>query len=788
MTTGTQSRAVLPLAAAVVATIVLLTAPADAGESELNAALTALTNHVNGTAPLNASQIEAYKLTIDANRTIFGDSQATIQASFNLVSTYDSYIGPLWSLGSPTANGFTRNSVVNDIHWTMFNVMQDIMDDTYTAGNLQTYPSLLGAFKFGSADVFPGHVNPPSNPTATYTVAIDGSFLKSWGRDTMHWSDADHPARQPTGAYLTPGTIATVTVPSSLVGKGYKLRVEGHSWDFSNKNPVDRLDRCSLLYDINSTQLQVASPLGGSIYIEVPYLANAGVVNVQFQNVVQAPFFSMQSFHTTTEAEWLAMVNSSNRAPWTDFQTDKFMMNVPTGWIYKMNYSTASLLMQDWDKAMDIINDLMGFPHIRGKESMFPQVDVRIRASAYAPGYPAVNDTYNPDTNYGGTSSNNLVKGPQYAAYYELHELGHQYLFPKFPGETEAEVNLLHVAVWNQGFGYDLNAALRGSMGDNNTFRTLDTTAIEWMASFNFVKKQPMDQLEKQYQLKGHAKFVEIAKTFGWGVLGDYWKSFNTDYENGVSYSTDIDSLLLRLAKNVGADITPLFHFYGVHPQNLTSLQAALRTANVRASKDMYDLLAHYKTLVPANNDAFRQYCLSWWGHQPSVTGYWTESEHAKQWDDTYGTKYTENTAAAIKAVIDDLIHQYFPTPYDYIGYDLGDLNRDGTVDGADWRMFIAGNQADLSGLTWKDSYLRGDLDGDGDSDIYDFAKFREAYELYHPEPGAFEAMVASYSAPEPSSLLLLAVGGLALLLLRLLGTSQPKRIAWRKRCVTHPE
>jgi len=225
-----------------------------------------------------------------------------------------------------------------------------------------------------------------------------------------------------------------------------------------------------------------------------------------------------------------------------------------------------------------------------------------------------------------------------------------------------------------------------------------------------------------------------------------------------VSYSTDIDSLLLRLSKNVGKDITPLFHFYGVHPQNITSLQAALRTANVRASKDMYDLLAHYETLIPANNAAFRQYCLSWWGKQPSVTGYWTESEHAKQWDNTYGTMYTENTATAIKAVIDDLIHQYFPTPYNFIGYDLGDLNKDYTVDGLDWQMFIAGSQADLSGLTWQQSYVRGDLDGDGDNDIYDFAKFRGAYELYYPEPGAFEAMVAA-SVPEPGTILLLAVG-----------------------------
>ncbi len=52
-----------------------------------------------------------------------------------------------------------------------------------------------------------------------------------------------------------------------------------------------------------------------------------------------------------------------------------------------------------------------------------------------------------------------------------------------------------------------------------------------------------------------------------------------------------------------------------------------------------------------------------------------------------------------------------------------------------------------------------GDLDGDGDNDINDCVLFREAYELANPAPGAFEAMVASYSVPEPGSMMLLAIG-----------------------------
>ncbi|MFN3166087.1 MAG: sialate O-acetylesterase [Phycisphaeraceae bacterium] len=94
----------------------------------------------------------------------------------------------------------------------------------------------------------------------------------------------------------------------------------------------------------------------------------------------------------------------------------------------------------------------------------------------------------------------------------------------------------------------------------------------------------------------------------------------------------------------------------------------------------------------------------------------------------------------------------------------LGDLDFDGSVTAADWVIFISNAQADMSGLTAAQTAQAGDLDGDGDNDIYDFALFREAYEADNPAPGAFEAMVASTSVPEPGSLAVLGLGGLGLL------------------------
>jgi len=619
---------------------------AKAMKPELLSAIAALKGHINGAAALTDKQIEAHKLTIDSHKEIFGYDDAVIKACFDLVATYDDKIGPLW-----VARGdFNRKALVNDIHWTVYNVMQNIMDRVYTRQNILKYADIIKGFKFKCSGYFPGAVTPPADAAAAYTVKTNGSYPKTFGRTE------DGFARRPTGAYLAPGSIATVTVPASMVGKGYRVRVGAHSWDFSNRPSVKRLDRSSLAYSINSADVKVASPLGGGIYIEVPYLAAAGIVDVKIANAVRSPFFSATSFHKTSLSEW-QNTERNHKAPWADFDSDKFMMNVPTSWINKLDDPVT--LMKNWDLAMDAMNDLMGLPHVRGRETMYCQVDLQMRVSVFAPGYPCVNDRYSPKTAYDGNVKHYLVRGPQYAPDYVFHEQGHGFGFVKFGGEMESTVNLLHVAVWNQKFGYSLDEAFRGSREGSKAYHTLDTTAVQWMTSLSFAAKKPMSEAEKAYQLKGHAKFVDIARLFGWKALNDFWYSTNVDFENGKEWSkhgTDIDQISLRLSEKAGADLTPLIHFWGTPPRDAAALKAAVAAAKLPPSAKIYDTLVHYKSLVPANNQAFRDFAKNWWGKQPSSTGFTTERNHAEQWE-----KYDEKTAAAITRTVQEIIDHYFP-------------------------------------------------------------------------------------------------------------------------------
>lgn len=389
----------------------------------------------------------------------------------------------------------------------------------------------------------------------------------------------------------------------------------------------------------------------------MPYPADAGVVEVSIENAVRSPFFSAKSFHETTLKEWQE-VERNHKAPWADFQSGKFMMSVPTSWIY--NLDDPVTLMKNWDMAMDAMNDLMAQPHVQGRETMYVQVDLQNRSQNFSTGYPTGNDRYDPKKEYDGNVVYYLVRGPQFAPDHVFHEKGHGYLCPKFAGEMESTVNLHHVAVWHQKFGYSLDESFAASRNmQNNKHRTLDNAAVTWMTSSNFAAAKPMHAAEKAYQIKGHAKFVDIARLFGWKCLGDFWRSFNVDVEKGVymgrrGYKND--EISLRLSRAADVDLTPLLHFWGTHPDDPDALKAAVAAEKLPASTKIHDALVRYKSLVPKDHEAFRDFALKWWGKQPSAEGFWTEREHARQWEE-----FNKETSERIKKAVQEIIDLYYP-------------------------------------------------------------------------------------------------------------------------------
>ena len=91
-----------------------------------------------------------------------------------------------------------------------------------------------------------------------------------------------------------------------------------------------------------------------------------------------------------------------------------------------------------------------------------------------------------------------------------------------------------------------------------------------------------------------------------------------------------------------------------------------------------------------------------------------------------------------------------YPLPA-IVGFALGDLDLNGVVNAADWTLQRDGFGANLGSLTPVQALTHGDLNGDLQSNEYDFAIFKAVYEERNGA-GSFAAML---QVPEPTAAML---------------------------------
>ena len=306
---------------------------ATAGETELAAVMSSLSAHVSGQAALSAAELAAVCANFTAHVTLLGNRGALITQALDMVDAFESSAyGPLFVSHTNIARGTPDVGDGRDIDRAMILVHQALIDHVYNRRGLLApcSRSLFEGRAWQTASYFPGVATPPADPTTTHTVLIDTAHPATWGHPTGY---SQQDAKKPTGLYLAPGQVATVTVPQALVDAGgYKVLVGAHDADNSAKSHHRRLDRITATYYVDATETVVANPLGGGLYILVPYLHGRGVVSVTISGgVVAAPFFQRTSFRTMSDADWLAVRTAP--APWADFETERFMLNVPSSWL-----------------------------------------------------------------------------------------------------------------------------------------------------------------------------------------------------------------------------------------------------------------------------------------------------------------------------------------------------------------------------------------------------------------------------------------------------------------------
>ena len=618
-----------------------------------------LQNHINGIATLTQPQLLSIRDVFQLQPICLRDQENILLAK-SVIEDYDSQVGPLFSTPN-TVNGFSKDPVAAPglgLQRAMVALQQAVLDAIMTPEVYAAYPEHIDGWVFNSSYTFPGYVDPPTDPTVSHSVLIRANFADPDGSNPYFDINADgtNHALRPTGLYLAPGSIATVTVPNSLVGQDYYIRVGSHEWDLGIRGNFYRLDRITKKFPINDTTIEVFNPFGGAISILVPYGADQGIVEVNVTNGVECPFFSLKSFYETPDFNQ----ELSKPGPWAVFETDNVMFTIPSHSIIAGQYDLMQTLL-DWDTALQGVNSIMAREIVSDKHNMYMIADITIRHHAYSIGYPMSNTTLR-YTNVPGPAY--FINGPGPDDEVNFHESGHALAMTKFPGEGEALVNFPYIMAMNYGLNEDLNEAVKYSFVPN-TF-DIDKTATHRMVSNTFGGQRNISNTtndEVRYQHRGYGHYFEIVNMLDWCPLRNFWKQEFIDSENGIDHginNQDIDSRMLRMSAAAQVDLRPLFHVFGILPQNPSALQQAFDEAVIVPSQTIYTRLQDYFTLIPENNAAFVDYALSVYPNLFS-DGPTATPDYGVGWHYQKSLIYDTTEAQQRTNILQDILELYYP-------------------------------------------------------------------------------------------------------------------------------
>lgn len=574
-------------------------------------ALNDLQAHINGTITLDAEELTLIRNVFALFPECLAGSEPSILLSKSVVEDYDNEIGALFTTPG-TENGFAKDpesAPGMELERAMIALQQGIFDQIFTPEVYADYPQHLNGWKYNSCYVFPGYVDPPADSSESNSVPILANFEDPDGMNPYFDINGDGTshALRPTGLYLSPGSVATVTVPDSLVGHDYYIRVGSHEWDLTDRTYFRRLDRISRKFPINASTIEVFNPFGGAISVLVPYGADDGIVGISVNNGVEAPFFSLKSFYETPDFN----AELDKPGPWAVFETENVMFTIPSHSIVPGQYDLMQAML-DWETAVRGVNSILARQIIPDKHNMYMIADIDIRFGAYSIGYPMSNTPLN-YTNVPGPAY--FINGPGPDDETNFHETGHALAISKFPGEEEALVNVPYIMAMNYGLGADLNEAVKYSFVPN-TF-DIDKTATHRMVSNSFGSVRDISNSttnEVRYQHRGYGHYFEIASMFGWCPLRNFWKQELIDFENGINHGTndqEIDSRIIRMSVAAQADLRPLFHVFGILTQDSLAVQDTLAQLGVLPSLTVYNRLQDYVNLIPEDNAAFVNYALA---------------------------------------------------------------------------------------------------------------------------------------------------------------------------------
>ena len=497
-------------------------------------------------------------------------------------------------------------------------LQQWIFDNLYTKDNLAKTTRLP---KFPDAAIYPGPVS-DSAPRIIKTVSINGTYQT----DDAYTLNGQDSVLRPTGLYVPPGELLTVSIPDSLVGENWKVRIGISFFDLeATWTRYNRFPRIGNRFALDSQVVQIANPFGGGLYIEVPDGAAVGQANIEVEGAVEMPTYAVEEHVGLNQSveQFLRAINEAH-VPYFELIGRKFNFTHPNR--LGALYSDPQAVLAKMDSAFDAVDVMTGRPTagIRAEwlagDRMIPVAGTEMAASypihgAVEAGEPSDfeevgellpwsplqylrKDYFSSDVTSGQSEQRN-------GAFVLWHEWGHLHNLPTLGcQESESNVHLLYAVVANKVLGADIDTALKYS-----GFQQYDLkdAALDTMFSPNWQTDKrlcidPWDN-EVRYQTRSWARLVEIAKLYGWEAVGKIHNSAQENIRNGSApnYGYPDDDFIQIASYALNVNLAPVFEFWGVPASApLVSELATLPPAEVFKER-----LKFYLTLVPTDRDDY---------------------------------------------------------------------------------------------------------------------------------------------------------------------------------------
>lgn len=664
----------------------------------LENALQLLTNHLNGTTSLSTSEISAYALEALSNyRGNYLTSKSVVDGYF---AAYEVVYEPMFM----HENNVDFYATYDEFGWVLLNLQLDVFDNYVSLDHIDQIEGVV----FETHVAFPGPVADTASRLDDQSVFINGTYVADLGYN-IKTKQVDYGtfARRGTGLYAAPGERITVEVPAEMVGVGAEIVIGSHTHDVGGKlDGIKRMPRVVSTFSIDSSSVDVASPLGGIIYITIPEGTALGLQQLTISGAVKFAYFPKNSANQNGDIIDFNARVQSGEVLWAEVETDNFMFTGPLAFFKRDDIVEA---VDTWDDMWEAYQMVFGRPFPRHNAEHLV-IDKMTKWNTLAGGYPMVLTWSSVPyvTDFWVVSKSNMMNilDFQYAIQDDKatywHEMSHHNGLPTMGNERECIVELAYVAAFHLGYGMDLDDAFRYS---ERGYMNRNDAIIDWVITDNFANNAEMEGVQRQYQHRGYSKYVDIAVLFGWEELGainkvfyDYWTSIGGQTNDPEEYIITDSEWILASCETLNANVAPLYHFWGEQPETdiLDEVNSYPRSVEV------YQRLREIRNLIPKSAKDFQPYFDE---HAPTNTqnnDYLNYQDALADW---------QTTRAKILAQIDYILEFYYGSDFDEDGMPF-------LIDADDTDAAV--------GLSVADS------DGDGESDLTEYALGGDVWSAAH--------------------------------------------------------